>query len=496
MQEGHFRQDLLYRINTIEIIIPPLRERENDVTLLARHFLQRYCQKYKKEIDGFSDEAYQLLKQYNWPGNVRELQHVIERAVILSETRQLQYDDFMLRLPVSNSQDKEGKFNLEELEKNTIQEVLHHCSGNMTQAASLLGITRTSLYRRIGKIQPMKRYTKKAAGLIFLLLATSVTFGLLVAFQFYISAIVTFALILFEGYYLFHMMERSDRLFKQFIWSIRYSDFLASGTPLQKQNDKIPQDMVKVMEEALQHYKKHLQEKESQLQYFQALANHIDLSVFVYSCHRAGRMDEPSVQDTNGSELCRNDRRSGHLSSGASRRLHTLHPGELSILQVRRKDEYSQLILSAISFVVLGKPLTVVSMKNIRSVLENKETEAWQKLIRVLTHEIMNSMTPIVSLSELLRNKCMDEPGVDTEDREEINQAVETIFRRSSGLVRFVESYRKVTGIPMPIPEIIPVNHFLDNISLLFKDQKDKIKIVPATAHLQVIADKGLIDKC
>lgn len=85
-------------------------------------------------------------------------------------------------------------------------------------------------------------------------------------------------------------------------------------------------------------------------------------------------------------------------------------------------------------------------MKNIRSVLENKETEAWQKLIRVLTHEIMNSMTPIVSLSELLRNKCMDEPGVDTEDREEINQAVETIFRRSSGLVRFVESYRKVTA--------------------------------------------------
>lgn len=151
VQEGHFRQDLLYRINTIEIIIPPLRERGNDVTLLARHFLQRYCQKYKKEIDGFSDEAYQLLKQYNWSGNVRELQHVIERAVILSETRQLQYDDFMLRLPVSNSQDKEGKFNLEELEKNTIQEVLRHCSGNMTQAASLLGITRTSLYRRLEK---------------------------------------------------------------------------------------------------------------------------------------------------------------------------------------------------------------------------------------------------------------------------------------------------------------------------------------------------------
>lgn len=290
-------------------------------------------------------------------------------------------------------------------------------------------------------------------------------------------------------------MERSDRLFKQFIWSIRYSDFLASGTPLQKQNDKIPQDMVKVMEEALQHYKKHLQEKESQLQYFQALANHIDLSVFVYSATGQVEWMNQAFKIQTGLNFTEtiDDLATYHPELPA--RLRTLHPGELSILQVRRKDEYSQLILSAISFVVLGKPLTVVSMKNIRSVLENKETEAWQKLIRVLTHEIMNSMTPIVSLSELLRNKCMDEPGVDTEDREEINQAVETIFRRSSGLVRFVESYRKVTGIPMPIPEIIPVNHFLDNISLLFKDQKDKIKIVPATAHLQVIADKGLIEQ-
>ena len=151
VQEGRFRQDLLYRINTIEITIPPLRERGNDVTLLARHFLQRYSRKYKKEIKGFSGEAQQLLKQYHWPGNVRELQHVIERAVILSEAGELQYDDFMLRLPVSASQDKEGKFNLEELEKNTIREVLRHCSGNMTQAAGLLGITRTSLYRRLEK---------------------------------------------------------------------------------------------------------------------------------------------------------------------------------------------------------------------------------------------------------------------------------------------------------------------------------------------------------
>ena len=151
VRDGNFRQDLLYRINTIELFIPPLRERGNDVSLLADHFLKRYSLKYKKEIDGFSREARQLLKQYHWPGNVRELQHVIERAVILSDQKKLQYDDFMLRTPVASYREKEEKFNLEELEKNTIQEALLHCSGNLTQAADLLGITRTSLYRRLEK---------------------------------------------------------------------------------------------------------------------------------------------------------------------------------------------------------------------------------------------------------------------------------------------------------------------------------------------------------
>ncbi len=341
----------------------------------------------------------------------------------------------------------------------------------------------------------MKRYTKKTAGLVFLLLVTSVAFGLLVAYGFRISAAVTFGLLLIEVYGLFRLMERSDRLFKQFIWSMRYSDFLSSGPPLQEQDDKISQDLVYAMEEALQHYKKHLQEKESQLQYFQALANHIDLSVFVYS--ESGQVEwmNQAFKIQTGLNFAEtiDDLAAYHPELPA--RLRTLHPGELSILQVRRKEDYSQLILSSISFVVLGKPLKVVSMKNIRSVLENKETEAWQKLIRVLTHEIMNSMTPIVSLSELLRNKCMDEATSDAEEREETGQAIETIYRRSSGLVRFVESYRKVAGIPTPVPEIIPVNSLLQDACLLFKEHENILKVLPSTAHLQVIADKGLIEQ-
>lgn len=341
----------------------------------------------------------------------------------------------------------------------------------------------------------MKQYSKKAVTLIILLLTTSLIFAFVVTGKFYISAIVITIVLLIEVYYLLRQMERSDRLFRQFVWSVRYSDFLSSGSLSKETPDTFPQELTETVEEALQFYKKQLQQKESQMQYFQALANHIDLSVLVYSPEtgQVEWMNQAAKTQTglNFAETI-DDLSAYHPELPA--RLRTLHPGELSILQVRRQEEYSQLIVSSISFVILNKPLIVVSMKNIRSVLENKETEAWQKLIRVLTHEIMNSMTPIVSLSELLKNKQTADQ-INDEDREEISQAVDTIFRRSSGLVRFVENYRKVTGIPTPVPEIIIVESLLNNVIPLFKKETDSIKVSPTTLHLQIIADKILIEQ-
>lgn len=152
IDDGQFRQDLLYRINTIEIRIPPLRERGNDLFLLADFFLQRYRKKYKKELRGISKEARKTLQLYRWPGNVRELEHAIERAVILSTGTMLAPDDFMLRSPrSSNTVSEKDKYNLERIEKDAINEVMRMCGGNITLAAEMLGITRTSLYRRIEK---------------------------------------------------------------------------------------------------------------------------------------------------------------------------------------------------------------------------------------------------------------------------------------------------------------------------------------------------------
>ena len=152
IKEDKFREDLLYRVNTVEIHIPPLRERIEDIPLLAKHFLKMYSKKYKKNIKEISSATFKKLQQYPWPGNVRELQHAIERAIIMADTNVLQPFDFHL----SNNDDKVDElelenYNLDEVEKIIIVKVLKKHQGNISNAAKELGLTRTSLYRRMEK---------------------------------------------------------------------------------------------------------------------------------------------------------------------------------------------------------------------------------------------------------------------------------------------------------------------------------------------------------
>lgn len=152
VEKQDFRQDLLYRINTIEIKLPPLRERIEDIPLLAEHFLKQYRTKYKKEITGITGQALDHLKEYTWPGNIRELEHALERAVIMTDEKQLQKGDFLLTSISENNQKfpVEG-LNLEEVEKTVIRKALDKNEGNISHAAEELGLTRASLYRRLEK---------------------------------------------------------------------------------------------------------------------------------------------------------------------------------------------------------------------------------------------------------------------------------------------------------------------------------------------------------
>lgn len=152
VEEGTFRQDLLYRINTIELHIPPLRERGNDIQLLADYFIARYARKYKKEIKGLSRDARTKLQNYDWPGNVRELQHAIERAIILSDGQMLKPENFMLQPSSTKKKSDSEELNLSVLEKEAIERALRRADGNVTRAAELLGITRFALYRKLDKL--------------------------------------------------------------------------------------------------------------------------------------------------------------------------------------------------------------------------------------------------------------------------------------------------------------------------------------------------------
>jgi DNA-binding NtrC family response regulator len=150
--KNDFRQDLLYRINTVEVNLPPLRERQEDIPLLVDRFLAIFSKKYKKDITGISASALKKLQRYHWPGNIRELIHTLERAVILSESKMLQPADFLFP---EAGKDVEGvvfeNYNLEEVEKTVIRKTLKKHDGNISHAAKELGLTRTSLYRRMEK---------------------------------------------------------------------------------------------------------------------------------------------------------------------------------------------------------------------------------------------------------------------------------------------------------------------------------------------------------
>jgi len=151
--ENRFRKDLIYRINTVEIVMPPLRKRGNDIILLAKHFCRIYSNKYMKPFKDFGPKALEKMMSYHYPGNVRELQYTIERAVIMSDNDIL-IDSDLIFSPIESQTvpgTEPAEFKLSAIEKNTILKVIEKHNGNITKAAKELGLTRTALYRRLSK---------------------------------------------------------------------------------------------------------------------------------------------------------------------------------------------------------------------------------------------------------------------------------------------------------------------------------------------------------
>jgi transcriptional regulator with PAS, ATPase and Fis domain len=154
IREGRFREDLYYRLKVIDIELPPLRNRKEDIPLIIQHFITKFNQNLKKNISGISEDALKLLLNYGWPGNVRELENVIERAITLTQGEVISPED--LPTPMAHEEDKDStgkalreQYTVDQLEKEYIKKVLIEAGGNKSKAAQILGLDRKTLYRKL-----------------------------------------------------------------------------------------------------------------------------------------------------------------------------------------------------------------------------------------------------------------------------------------------------------------------------------------------------------
>ena len=323
------------------------------------------------------------------------------------------------------------------------------------------------------------------------LLACCLCSAWLAVHGFYISLCVALCLTAFVAYAIYRYILHSARAMAQFIWSVRYSEFLSSPAAHPNAPQTLPEELLTEMQDALKHYRSNLQKKESQLQYFQALANHIDMAVLVYApdgqmewineaAKRLIHMEHPRTVD----DLT-------EFHPNLPEKLRTLKAGDLSVWQIKEEEETVQLALSGMEFIIQGRKLLIAGMKNIHSALDSRETEAWQKLIRVLTHEIMNSITPIISLTELL-TKYADSLEGDEETKTEMKQ---TIGRRGNGLVRFMNSYREVSHLPHPLLKLYNAGELLKGVVQLMQNDTNDLHLSLPNIPLRLIADKEQIEQ-
>lgn len=326
------------------------------------------------------------------------------------------------------------------------------------------------------------------------LLACCLCSAWLVVHGFYISLFVALCLTAFVAYAIYRYILHSARAMAQFIWSVRYSEFLSSPAAHPNAPQTLPEELLTEMQDALKHYRSNLQKKESQLQYFQALANHIDMAVLVYAPDGQMEWINEAAKRLIHIEHPRTVDDLTEFHPNLPEKLRTLKAGDLSVWQIKEEEETVQLALSGMEFIIQGRKLLIAGMKNIHSALDSRETEAWQKLIRVLTHEIMNSITPIISLTELL-TKYADSLEGDEETKTEMKQMLQTIGRRGNGLVRFMNSYREVSHLPHPLLKLYNAGELLKGVVQLMQNDTNDLHLSLPNIPLRLIADKEQIEQ-
>ncbi|MCT4614515.1 MAG: ATP-binding protein [Marinifilaceae bacterium] len=321
----------------------------------------------------------------------------------------------------------------------------------------------------------------------------------------YFTAGLCLIAIVFQIYEILKYVEKTNRLLRNFLESIRYSDFTrnfqvsglgSSFDKLQESFNEVISDFQKIRAEKEQHYF-----------YLQTVIQHIGISLIAFYKNGKVEMINNASKKLFQINSLKRIQDLDEFSSDLVDALLKLKHGENTLVKVNNGDDILQLSVYATEFKVNNRQVTLVSIKNIQYELEEQEIESWQKLIRVLTHEIMNSITPISSLSTTLttilddfgdnnENKFSDD---DIETLDEVKMALKTIHKRSSGLLHFVDTYRNLTKIPKPNFSIFTVESLLNNIYKLLemdiKKNNIKCKIDINPISLELWADEQLIEQ-
>jgi len=340
---------------------------------------------------------------------------------------------------------------------------------------------------------------------IFLLTATILALFLSIfQFEYYITPILLGILIIFQIIDLIRYVQKTNLYLTNFLDSIRYSDFSRSfrieglGTAY----DELKESFNKVIED----FQKIRSEKEEHYHYLHNVLQHIGISLIAYQRDGTVEMVNNSARKLFQINRIKNISDLQDFSSELVRNLLEIKTGEKILLQVLDNDMLMQLAIYATEFKIRNHNIILVSIQNIQSELEEQEMEAWQKLIRVLTHEIMNSITPIASLSATINELLKD---IDTSDKKpqeiddetvlDIQNSLRTIHKRSTGLIHFVESYRNLTKIPKPKFQIVSVSEIFQNVHKLLKNDLNlnKVKYLQniSPGSLELTADEELIEQ-
>jgi nitrogen fixation/metabolism regulation signal transduction histidine kinase len=337
--------------------------------------------------------------------------------------------------------------------------------------------------------------------LIFLVLTIYLFIYLLDTTELYATLVIVVFIFIYQIYALIHLMETTNRRLITFLEAIRHADFSQSfrGTELGKSYRQLNEAFSEVMK----NFQKIRGEKEENYRYLQTVVQHVGVGLIAYD--RSGKIE---LINTAAKRLL-NVTQIGRVQSLKSisdvlvQKLMEMKPRTRDLIRVQYDDDILNLAIYTTEFRLRGRALTLASIQNIQSELEEQEMEAWQKLIRVLTHEIMNSMTPISSLARTI-DEWLLEIGKGQESRkatdlQDIQEAITTIQKRSEGLIHFVESYRQLTRIPQPNFQIINVSELFKRVvQLMEKELGEKTIIfiqIIEPEELTVTADSELIEQ-